>query len=115
MCPKTLIDDGQLNYLRGLGKGLFCRGCIASLDFKSEIAGPVLPHLCRAALKGCNSTYDVWQCLPVDLERFRRVLCLIDAVSHHKGDRIANMSNLLPREDRIVRHLDLHVRNGAGR
>src|SRR5262249_39962707 len=110
---KPLIDDCELDDPCRFGKSLFRRLRVASLGFEGEISRPIVPYLRGAGLERGDGTDDMRQCLPVNLQCLCGVLCRIDAVSHHEGDRIADMPHDILRQDWIVRHLDIDVRYNA--
>ena len=83
--------------------------------FEREIARPVRPDLGRAGLERGHRANHMRQRLPVDGQRLRRILRLLEAVGDHKGNGIAHVPHHIFRKDRILRDLDVDAGQDAGR
>ena len=64
---------------------------------------------CTSALPGSNAVYSInyrWQGFEIDRHQFGRILRLVAALRHDHCDRLADMPNLVDREQRLLGQLD---------
>ncbi len=112
VCHQPLIDDGRFDHARGLREGAPGGGGVARLGFEGEIALS-FPRRHGAVFQRIDGADDVRQRLPVDGDRFRRVLGPLEGVGDHEGDGVAYIAHHVARQHQIGPHVGLHARQHA--
>ena len=106
------IDDIHLGHRVRLGKDRIGRRLVADADVEQHVAGLVGPDLRRALFHRVDEAGHRRQRRPLHLDGLDRIAGLIDRVGHHESHGVADMADLVPRQDRIGRageRIDLEV------
>ena len=97
------IDDRYFGHRMRLGERSLGRLLVADRHVEQHIARMLRPDLRRALLDRIGEADHGRQRRPVDLDRLDRVAGLIDGISDHEGDGIADMAHHAVGEDGIGR------------
>src|SRR5262249_2849599 len=97
------------------GEGLFGGVRVADLGFKGEIVSSVRPDFWGSGFERGDRTNDVRQLLPIDLDRFRRILCRVNAIGNDKSNGVADIAYNRCGEDRINGDFYVDIRQNARR
>ena len=97
------VDDGNFGHRMGFGERGLGGLLVADRHVEQHVAGMVGPDLRRALLDRIGDAGHRRQRRPVDLDRLDRIARLVDRVSDHEGDGVADMADLAVGEDRIGR------------
>jgi hypothetical protein len=109
---EPLVDEGKRYRARCLGESTRGRFSIPELGLECQVAArryPLRPHRRRVVRERCGGADHVGQRIPFHRDRFGSIARVLCGISHHKGDRIADMAHLLAREDWIGRNGDLGI------